>query len=558
MSRTTLCVLTAAGLAVLSLGVMLARRQALGEEVKAPVGPGTFKVTLVARGKTGGEARLVTACPLDFKRQHVSNEHCQSKELTPRHTEGRHGERRQVQWAPQPGARGSFQARYEFFCRVDVRKPTAPMTRLAEQLYARPRPGEHVAAEPNLDPSHPDISGQALDTTRGLTNPADQARALFQYVAREITNDPSAGGVRSAAECLQSGRGDAAAKSRLLVALCRSRGIPARLVTGLMLGKRGEQKAHVWAEAWVGDFWMPLCPFHQHIGRVPLTYLVFGFGDMALVRGQNVRNLDYACLAEPRQPPNPQAPVAKPSLLTRMFQAVSFHTLPPRERTLAEFLLLLPIAALVICVFRNLIGVGSFGTFAPALVGMAFRDLESLPGLLVFVTIVLIGWGMRRLLDRYHLLQVPRTAFLLSLVVVVLLAVIVLANFQQLAVTRYFSLFPLVILTGMIERFWTLESEDGTTSSFRTLLGTMLIAGSISVLLSLHALVNHMCRYPETLGLIMAAQLLLGRYTGYRLLELFRFRDFLGKRPPRPEEATTSGEPLTLKIAEAEAVGSRQ
>jgi hypothetical protein len=40
-----------------------------------------------------------------------------------------------------------------------------------------------------------------------------------------------------------------------------------------------------------------------------------------------------------------------------------------------------------------------------------------------------------------------------------------------------------------------------------------------------------MFRYPETLGLIMAAQLLLGRYTGYRLSELLRFRDFLGKQP---------------------------
>jgi hypothetical protein len=36
-----------------------------------------------------------------------------------------------------------------------------------------------------------------------------------------------------------------------------------------------------------------------------------------------------------------------------------------------------------------------------------------------------------------------------------------------------------------------------------------------------------MFRYPETLGLIMAGQLLIGRYTGYRLSELFRFRDFL-------------------------------
>jgi hypothetical protein len=43
--------------------------------------------------------------------------------------------------------------------------------------------------------------------------------------------------------------------------------------------------------------------------------------------------------------------------------------------------------------------------------------------------------------------------------------------------------------------------------------------------------VSHLFRYPETLGLVMAAQLLLGRYTGYRLSELFRFRDFLRPRP---------------------------
>src|SRR4029077_13940593 len=128
----------------------------------------------------------------------------------------------------------------------------------------------------------------------------------------------------------------------------------------------------------------------------------------------------------------------------------------------------------------------------------------------------------------YHLLQVPRTAFLLSLVVIMLIATIIAANYQNspVAATQYVSLFPMVILTGMIERFWTLETEDSTASSFRTLLGTMLIAASIGLFLSLHAVVRHMFRYPETLGLIMAMQLLLGRYTGYKLSELFRFRDF--------------------------------
>ena len=40
------------------------------------------------------------------------------------------------------------------------------------------------------------------------------------------------------------------------------------------------------------------------------------------------------------------------------------------------------------------------------------RHLSSLPGILVFVSIVLIGWVMRRVLDHYHLLQVPRKAVL--------------------------------------------------------------------------------------------------------------------------------------------------
>jgi hypothetical protein len=82
----------------------------------------------------------------------------------------------------------------------------------------------------------------------------------------------------------------------------------------------------------------------------------------------------------------------------------------------------------------------------------------------------------------------------------------------------------------MIERFWTLETEDGTTSSFRTLLQTMFIVAVISLVLSIGPLLRLLYRYPEALGLIIAIQLLMGRYTGYRLSELYRFRDFLGMR----------------------------
>src|SRR4029079_3725338 len=81
MSRTTLCVLTAGVLAVLSLSLMLARQVVLGDEVKAPAGPGTWKVTLLVTGKCTGDVKLLTATPLDFGRQHIFNEVCRSEEL---------------------------------------------------------------------------------------------------------------------------------------------------------------------------------------------------------------------------------------------------------------------------------------------------------------------------------------------------------------------------------------------------------------------------------------------------------------------------------------------
>ncbi|MCX7667168.1 MAG: hypothetical protein N2112_16675, partial [Gemmataceae bacterium] len=88
----------------------------------------------------------------------------------------------------------------------------------------------------------------------------------------------------------------------------------------------------------------------------------------------------------------------------------------------------------------------------------------------------------------------------------------------------YFRLFPLVILTGMIERFWLMEEEEGMRSSFWTLFHTVALAGAITLLISWETLRKQFLEGPEAIGVVLAGQFLLGRYTGYRLTELYRFR----------------------------------
>ncbi len=531
MSRTILTAMTAAALAVLSLGIMITRYNVLGNEVRRPGGPGTWKVTMAVQGVGQGNARVTTAVPLDLDRQHVLAEQFHSDQMLNKPSDLRRQERRPISWMRRAGgAEGPFRLRCEWHVAID---PNHVHPRPSTGLYGAPAAGEHLDGAALAGKDYSVIAEQARRLTAGLENATktDEAEALYQFVDREVHNDPSSyGPAVTASECLKEMRGDSAAKSRLLAALLRARDIPARIVYGVTLAKGPEQRAHYWVEAWSQERsrWLPLCPFHHHFGRVPATYLVFGFGDATPVRGRQVKDLDYAFLIE-RTPVEPDPVPA--SFLHRTFRALSLYRLPPAEQRLVEVLLLLPVAALIICVFRNLVGLSSFGTFAPALIGLAFHELPSLPGILVFVAILLVGWLLRRVLDHYHLLQVPRIALMLTLIMIVLIGVIVASNRFGAPTTLYISLFPMVILTGMVERFWTLETEDSTTASFKTLLHTMAIATVIALVLSLHGLVVHLFRYPETLGLIMAAQLLIGRYTGYRLMELYRFRDFV--QPPQ-------------------------
>jgi len=535
MSRTFVCVATAALLAVVAAATMFARQRILGDEVKVPTVPGTWKVTLLVTGRGNGDGRLMTATPLDFGRQHIYGESCASDELLYNPPDARHPDRRRIVWTQRVGQHDAgFCARYEFYCVTNCNHPSPAMTELAQTLYTAPGQGDWLKSDAVIETDNAEIAELARRLTAQVDRPEDQVEALYRYVDQEVMNEPSvAGHVVSAVDSLKHQSGDSSAKSRLLTALCRNRGIAARLVTGLTLARDSKQVAQRWVEAWVRDQWLPMDPFAHHFGQVPRSYVVFGFGDLAIVRGRNVRNVEYSFLVE-RLALDSAEVAQRESWQRRLFKLMSFNGLPPTEQRLVEFLLLLPVAALIVCLFRNIIGLSSFGTFAPALLGLAFRELHSMPGILVFTAIVLTGWLMRRVLDRYHLLQVPRMAVMLSLVVVLLITAITTAGHHNMPATKYVSLFPMVILVGMIERFWTLETEDGTTSSFKTLLQTMLIVATISLVLSVHPLLAHLFHYPESLGLIVAVQLLIGRYTGYRILELYRFRDFLKPRCDPP------------------------
>ena len=88
---------------------------------------------------------------------------------------------------------------------------------------------------------------------------ADAARALEKYVYEKLSTKNFSTAFASAAEVAETLEGDCSEHAVLLAALLRARGIPSRIVVGLVyVPGQNKMGGHMWTEALFDDGWVPL------------------------------------------------------------------------------------------------------------------------------------------------------------------------------------------------------------------------------------------------------------------------------------------------------------
>jgi hypothetical protein len=79
-----------------------------------------------------------------------------------------------------------------------------------------------------------------------------------------------------------------------------------------------------------------------------------------------------------------------------------------------------------------------------------------------------------------------------------------------------------------IERFFVITEEAGAREGIWTAAGSAAVATITYEIIQFEPFQLTFFVYPELLFAVAAVQVLLGRYTGYRLSELIRFRKLKG------------------------------
>lgn len=197
-------------------------------------------------------------------------------------------------------------------------------------------------------------------------------------------------------------------------------------------------------------------------------------------------------------------------------------------------ILMLPIVVTMIAFFRQVIGIKAFGIYTPALIIFAFLAIRSESrsfwggakyGIFIFIAVILIGTLARIILRRFRLLYLPRVAIVISIVSFLTLLILILSGAFQRTGLASVSIFPILIMIALVEKFVTVQIEKGDKAAIFLSLETLLISLVGYFLVSWQGLIGFVQQYPLVVLSTLVINILLGKWTGLRLTEYFRFKE---------------------------------
>ncbi|GAB5412476.1 MAG: inactive transglutaminase family protein [Congregibacter sp.] len=343
---------------------------------------------------------------------------------------------------------------------------------------------------------------------------SSSARSLARELAASLAADSS----DQNAALLRARNEDRVA---LLAKLLNDAEIPTRSVMALRLeDARRRQSLTPLLEVFDGEAWLLLDPT-QGIIDAPDDLLLWhrSEGSVLDVIGGQQSRLSFSMI----QQSVPAVQLATERDRSSLFTLLGVHRLPIEEQSMFKLLLLLPMGAMVVVLFRVLIGIQTAGTFMPVLIALVFLQTSLLPGLISFVSVILLGLLMRGYLSQLNLLLVARIAALI-VVVIFIISILSIVGYQLgISTGMIITFFPMIIIAWTIERLSILWEEEGPRDVFLQGGGSLLVAVAAYLLMGA-PLVQHLSfNFPELNLVLLAAILAMGQYTGYKLTELRRF-----------------------------------
>ena len=199
-------------------------------------------------------------------------------------------------------------------------------------------------------------------------------------------------------------------------------------------------------------------------------------------------------------------------------------------------ILFLPIVVTVITFFRQIVGIKAFGIYTPAMITFAFLIIGMQSGSLLngvkygvtmFVMVIVVGTLSRVFMKRFRLLYLPRMAIVITMVAFVTLGVLMISGSFHRTGLANVSIFPILIMITLVEKFVSTQIDKGSRVAIILSIETLAISLIAYFLIGWPDLVIFVQKYPLIVFLTVVINIFLGRWSGLRITEYFRFNNLI-------------------------------
>lgn len=470
----------------------------------------------------GEESTASTWLPLTNDRQFIWNEQQEFGAFRTESMSSAQG--RNVSWFA-PESNGKQHIKYTFEVRAEGVEYAIDSGMLVPGAYP-PGIQKYLRPTVGIQSAHPQI----IDQAKGITGERDRILEILNSIHGYISAFPNKEfkGYTDALTTLRLEEASCNGKSRLFAALCRAKGIPARLAGGLILDQGVKKTSHQWVEVYVNGFWIPFDTVNDHFAFIPANFLELYKEDEALFNHSANTSLNYLFNIEKRMVSNPQLDEELSGSALNSYKMWSAFERAGIPLGLIKIILLLPLGAMVVAICRNVIGFKTFGVFLPALIAVSIGYTGLVWGLFAFVLVIILVSIMHFPLERASLLYTPKLVIMLVSVVITFIALSIIGIYLDYTQLAYITLFPVVVITITAERFARTIMEEGYPKALNITVQTIIVVLAAYFAMNSRTMEAVFLAFPELFLIVIALMLVLGRWIGLRVAEYHRFKSIIG------------------------------
>ncbi len=187
-------------------------------------------------------------------------------------------------------------------------------------------------------------------------------------------------------------------------------------------------------------------------------------------------------------------------------------------------ILILPVIATLVAFTRQVVGFKSLGIYTPSIIAVLFLYTGLKYGLAIFFLTLVVGTVGRIVARKIKIAYLPRMAIVLSMIFLAVFVAFVLGAYFQKTGLLEMTVFPILVMVLLTEKFISVQIERGNKGAAMLVLETLVVVVGCYYLANWHVLRTFLLSYPEMVLLTLLVNYVVGKWTGLRLLEMYRFR----------------------------------